>query len=58
MHLEREVGTISPGKRADLLVVEGDPLRRFADLRRVWLVVADGRRYDPAALWRSVGFTP
>jgi imidazolonepropionase-like amidohydrolase len=58
MHLEREVGTISPGKRADLLVVEGDPLRRFSDLRRVWLVVADGRRYDPAALWRSVGFTP
>jgi len=39
-------------------VVEGNPLERFSDLRRVWLVVAGGRRYRPAALWRSVGFQP
>jgi imidazolonepropionase-like amidohydrolase len=58
MHLDREVGTVTAGKRADLLVVDGDPLRRIADLRRVRLVVANGRRYDPAPLWRSVGFTP
>jgi imidazolonepropionase-like amidohydrolase len=58
MHLDREVGTVAAGKRADLLVVDGDPLRRIADLRRVRLVVANGRRYDPAPLWRSVGFTP
>jgi imidazolonepropionase-like amidohydrolase len=58
MHLDGEVGTIAPGKRADLLVVDGNPLRRISDLRRVRLVVANGRRYDPAPLWRSVGFTP
>ena len=58
MHVDREVGTIAAGKRADLLVVDGNPLERFSDLRRVWLVVAGGRRYRPAALWRSVGFQP
>lgn len=58
MHLDREVGTVAAGKRADLIVVDGDPLARITDLRRVRLVVADGRRYDPARLWRSVGFTP
>jgi hypothetical protein len=58
MHLDAEVGTIAVGKRADLLVVDGNPLQSFSDLRRVRLVVAGGRRYEPAALWRSVGFEP
>ena len=58
MHLDADVGTIAAGKRADLLVVDGNPLERFSDLRRVRLVVAGGRRYEPAALWRSVGFEP
>jgi imidazolonepropionase-like amidohydrolase len=58
MGLSAEVGTVQPGKRADLLVVEGNPLERFGDLRRVWLVVAGGKRYEPGPLWRSVGFVP
>jgi imidazolonepropionase-like amidohydrolase len=58
MHLEREVGTIAAGKRADLLVVDGDPLHRISDLRNIRLVVANGRRYAAAPLWQSVGFTP
>lgn len=58
MGLSAEVGTVEVGKRADLLVVEGNPLERFSDLRRVWLVVSEGRRHDPEPLWRSVGFEP
>jgi imidazolonepropionase-like amidohydrolase len=58
MGLERESGTLRPGLRADVLVVDGDPLSRIADTRNVRLVIANGRRYDPAPLWRSVGFTP
>lgn len=42
MGLEREVGTLEPGKRADLVVVEGDPLD-FGGLReRVAAVYQDG----------------
>ncbi len=57
LHREQEL-YVAAGKRADLLVVDGDPLRWITDLRRVRLVVANGRRYDPAPLWRSLGFTP
>jgi imidazolonepropionase-like amidohydrolase len=56
--LERETGTIARGKRADMVVIDGDPLAEIANLRKVWLVVANGQQYRPAPLWRSVGFEP
>lgn len=37
-----ELGTLEPGKRADLLVVEGNPLADLADLREVAVVVQGG----------------
>ncbi len=37
------VGTIAPGKEADLLVVEGRPDERIADIGRVLAVVKSGR---------------
>jgi imidazolonepropionase-like amidohydrolase len=40
--LAEEVGTLEPGKRADLLAVGGDPLRDIRALRNVWLVLRDG----------------
>jgi imidazolonepropionase-like amidohydrolase len=58
MKLERELGTVEAGKRADLILVEGDPLADIRALRRVSRVIADGRVFDPALLWRSVGFQP
>lgn len=58
MNLDKDSGTIEAGKRADLILVDGDPLANIADLRRVWRVVSNGRVLDPAKLWRSVGFQP
>ena len=58
MGMDRETGSIEPGKRADMILVDGDPLRNFSDLRKVSRVIANGRVYDPAELWRSVGFQP
>ncbi|MBI4280289.1 MAG: amidohydrolase family protein, partial [Armatimonadetes bacterium] len=40
---EAELGSIEAGKRADLILVDGNPLGRIEDLRRVALVVKDGR---------------
>ena len=43
--LEDEIGTVEVGKRADLLVVDGDPLGDvgiIADRSRIWLVLKDG----------------
>jgi imidazolonepropionase-like amidohydrolase len=38
-----DFGTIEPGKRADLILVDGDPLARIHDLENVVLVVQSGR---------------
>jgi imidazolonepropionase-like amidohydrolase len=56
MNLDRDSGTVEVGKRADLILVEGNPLANISDLRKVSQVVANGRLYDSARLWRSVGF--
>lgn len=38
-----EVGSLEPGKRADLVAVAGDPLRDVTVLKRVEFVMKDGR---------------
>ena len=42
-----ETGTVEPGKSADLLVVEGNPLADIRSLDRVFVVVARGRLVEP-----------
>ena len=44
--MEREVGSLQPGKLADLISVEGDPLRDAASLQRIGLILQGGRRRD------------
>jgi imidazolonepropionase-like amidohydrolase len=58
MGLDKESGTIEAGKRADLILVDGNPLADIRDLRKVSRVVSGGRMYDPGKLWESVGFRP
>ena len=58
MGMDKEVGTVEAGKRADLILVQGNPIENFGDLRKVSSVIANGRMYDPAELWKSVGFKP
>jgi imidazolonepropionase-like amidohydrolase len=48
MRLDAEVGTVEPGKRADLIVVDGDPLADIELLGRpetTSVIVTDGRLY-------------
>ena len=58
MKQDKESGTVEAGKRADLIVVEGDPLDDILKLRRVTTCLKAGRVYDPARLWKMVGFQP
>ncbi len=48
------VGSIAVGKRADLLVVNGDPSSRIADIEKVETVFKAGIGYDSAKLFASV----
>jgi hypothetical protein len=48
------IGTIAPGKDADIVLVHGDPSSRISDIENVVTVFKDGVGYDSAALIRSV----
>jgi imidazolonepropionase-like amidohydrolase len=58
MGIDKEVGTVEAGKRADLIVIHGDPLQDIHNTRNVEYVVTDGTMYNAAELWKSVGFKP
>ena len=42
LDLSSEIGTLEPDKRADILLVNGDPLSDIGALANVVLVVKDG----------------
>ena len=51
---DARVGSLAPGKQADLVVVNGDPSTAIADVRKVELVFKQGVGFDPAKLVASV----
>jgi Amidohydrolase family len=56
--LDRELGSITRGKRADYLLVPGDPTQDVSVLRKARLVMKDGAVYFPDELQRAIGVTP
>jgi amidohydrolase family protein len=56
--LDRELGTIARGKRADLLLVPGDPTQDVSVLRKVRLVMKDGAVYFPDEVHTAIGVVP
>jgi imidazolonepropionase-like amidohydrolase len=58
MGVQDDVGTLTAGQRADLLVLDANPLDDISNVRRVNLVMRNGRMYESAALWRAIGFHP
>lgn len=56
--VESESGSLTVGKRGDVLLLNADPLGDIHNSRKLWRTVAAGAVYDPAPLWESVGFTP
>ena len=56
MKHERDSGTVEVGKRADLVLIQGNPLESISNLRKVVSVVTAGRFYESRKLGLSVGF--
>jgi imidazolonepropionase-like amidohydrolase len=46
LNMSEQVGTITPGKLADLLLLDGDPLVDIKNTKRIAAVVANGRLID------------
>ncbi|HEX6368420.1 MAG TPA: amidohydrolase family protein [Longimicrobium sp.] len=55
---EADLGSIAPGKLADLVLVDGDPASHVAHIRNVEMVMKDGVFYHPNELWTAVGVAP
>lgn len=51
-------GSIERGKRADLILIDGDPTQDISTIRNVALVMQDGDAYYPAELWGELGVKP
>jgi len=52
---DRDLGSIVAGKRADLVLVEGNPAEHISDIRRCRLVMKNGVLYKSADLYTAVG---
>jgi hypothetical protein len=48
-------GTVERGKRADLILVDGDPTKNISDIRRISYVLKDGTGYAPAEIYEALG---
>jgi cytosine/adenosine deaminase-related metal-dependent hydrolase len=51
---EQHIGTLAPGKCADLVLVKGDPSARISDIENVEIVFKDGAAFDSHRLIDSV----
>lgn len=53
-----ERGSITPGKLADLVLVDGDPTKDIADLRKVAAVITRGYLVSPRDIDAALGIAP
>ncbi len=58
MKRDQEVGSIAPGKLADVILVDGDPSTQISDIYKVKTVVKDGVVYKVADLDKAIGVKP
>ncbi len=54
LNQQAHIGSIAPGKNADLVVIKGDPSTKISDIENVEIVFKDGIGYDSAKLFDSI----
>lgn len=58
MSMDKDLGSIAPGKLADVTLVDGDPTKNISDIRKTAAVVKDGVLYHPNELYTELGVIP
>lgn len=56
MKIDDSAGSLTTGKAADVIIVDGDPLKNIRDIRKVEAVIRGGKIYNPENLHKMVGF--
>jgi imidazolonepropionase-like amidohydrolase len=51
-------GVVMQGKRADLILIDGDPTQNITDIRKVALVVKGDKAYYPSEIDEALGIKP
>lgn len=51
---EQDIGSLAVGKRADIVVIDGDPMKDVTAIEHMPLVFKDGIGYDTAAIFKSM----
>jgi len=54
----QDTGDVTPGQRADLVILDANPLEDIRNIRRVHLTIALGRAYHPDVLGQIVDVRP
>ena len=52
------LGSITEGKSADVILIDGDPLKDMSVLRKTSLVIKDNHFYKPEELYKILGVKP
>ncbi len=58
MKRDAEMGSITTGKLADLVLIDGNPASNISDVRKTSLTMKDGVIYKPAELYTELGVAP
>jgi enamidase len=51
---DQDIGSLAVGKRADIVVIDGNPMQNAAAVEHMPLVFKDGVGYDTAAIFKSM----
>jgi hypothetical protein len=55
-NLQDKYGQVLPGRDADLILIDGDPAKDISTVRRVAVVIKNGRIYNPKQLLQTQGW--
>jgi len=55
MHRDQDLGSITPGKYADMILINGDPTKHISDIRHIDVVIKNGEVYKPSEMYPAFG---
>ena len=55
MHKEQDLGSIAPGKYADMILINGDSTKHISDIRHIDIFIKNGEVYRPPEMYPAFG---